>query len=279
MRRTLTALALAILATGARAAAAAEPRAAEARYLDELLVRARVQGLAEDPGWIRLGHWRKKPTGWISEADGTRFFRSLRGKTDPLAELASTLRGFFEPAGDDPDAHVQCRFPARLQFLAERLGIDRARLPSPACPKLERFREQTAARSVTLVFSSYYLNNPVSSFGHTFLRLNKAEEARAGKGHELLDMGVDYAAVPDTKNPIAYAVKGLLGAFPGRFSRMAYYYKVRTYADAESRDLWEYDLAMTPDEVRLFVSHLWELGQTYFDYWYLDENCSYHVLG
>ncbi|HEX9241817.1 MAG TPA: DUF4105 domain-containing protein, partial [Anaeromyxobacter sp.] len=47
----------------------------------------------------------------------------------------------------------------------------------------------------------------------------------------------------------------------------------------ESRDLWEYDLAMTPDEVRLFVSHLWELGQTYFDYWYLDENCSYHVLG
>jgi hypothetical protein len=273
MRRILAALALALLAAGARADAPAD-----ARYLDELLVRARVQRLAEDPAWLRLGRWRMKGGGWVSEVDGLGFFRSFRGKTDPLAELASTLRGFFEPVRDR-DAHVQCRFPARLQFLSERLGIDPERLPKPYCPKLERFREQTGAKSVTLVFSSYYLNNPVSSFGHTFLRLNKAEEARAGKGFELLDMGIDYGAQPDTRNPIAYALKGLLGAFPGRFSRLAYYYKVRTYADAESRDLWEYDLAMTPDEVRLFVSHLWELGQTYFDYWYLDENCSYHILG
>ena len=272
MRRTLAALALALAAAGARA------EAPDPGYVDELLVRARIQGLAEDPAWLRLGRWRRKATGWVSEVDGLRFFRSFRGKTDPLAELASTVRGFFEPVRD-PDEHVQCRFPARLQFLSERLGIDPARLPHPGCSKLELFRRQTAARSVTLVFSSYYLNNPVSSFGHTFLRLDKAEGARAGKGAELLDAGIDYAAHPDTRNPIVYALKGLLGAFPGQFSRMAYYYKVRTYNDAESRDLWEYDLAMTPDEVRMLVSHLWELGQTYFDYWYLDENCSYHILG
>jgi len=282
MRRTLAALALATFAAGARAdagAAAADGPRATAAYVDELLVRARIMGLAEDPAWLRLGRWRRKPTGWVSEVDGLRFFRSFRGKTDPLAELASTLRGFFEPDRGDEDVHVQCRFPARLQFLTERLGIDPARLPRPACPKLALFRDQTAARAVTLVFSAYYLNNPVSSFGHTFLRLDKAEEARPGKGAELLDSGIDYGAKPDTLNPILYAVKGLLGFFPGQFNRMAYYYKVRTYADAESRDLWEYDLAMTPDEVRLLVSHLWELGQTYFDYWYLDENCSYHVLG
>src|SRR5439155_7965627 len=27
------------------------------------------------------------------------------------------------------------------------------------------------------------------------------------------------------------------------------------------------------------VGHLWELGQTWFDYYYVTENCSYHVLG
>jgi hypothetical protein len=278
MRRLLPALALALLASIAPAARAEVPASDGARYLDELLVRARVQDLAEDPAWLRLGRWRKKGGGYVSEVDGLQFFRSLRGKTSPVAELAATLRGFFEPVRE-PDEHPQCRFPARLQLLTARLGIDPARLPKPSCPKLDQFREQTAARSVTLVFSSYYLNNPVSSFGHTFLRLNKEEEARAGKGFELLDMGIDYAAQPDTNNPVVYALKGLLGAFPGRFSRLAYYYKVRTYADAESRDLWEYDLDLTPEEVRLFVSHLWELGQTYFDYWYLDENCSYHILG
>jgi hypothetical protein len=29
----------------------------------------------------------------------------------------------------------------------------------------------------------------------------------------------------------------------------------------------------------MLAAHLWELGGTWFDYWYLDENCSYHVLG
>jgi len=29
----------------------------------------------------------------------------------------------------------------------------------------------------------------------------------------------------------------------------------------------------------MLSAHLWELGSTWFDYWYLDENCSYHVLG
>ena len=29
----------------------------------------------------------------------------------------------------------------------------------------------------------------------------------------------------------------------------------------------------------MLVAHLWELGSTYFDYYYLSENCSYHILG
>ena len=54
---------------------------------------------------------------------------------------------------------------------------------------------------------------------------------------------------------------------------------MREYSDSESRDLWEYDLALTPREVAMLVAHLWELGGTWMDYWYLDENCSYHLLG
>ena len=63
------------------------------------------------------------------------------------------------------------------------------------------------------------------------------------------------------------------------FRKIPFYYKVREYNDFESRDLWEYDLALRPDQLRMLVAHLWELGSTYFAYYYLSENCSYHILG
>lgn len=267
------------LASAANAPAAAP--APDPSHLDELIRRARTLRLWEDPGWIRLGHWRRTVQGgWKSEVDGTEFFLALFGKTDPRAELEATLRGFFDarPVADEL-SDAQCRFPARLAFLAGKLGADLRRLPPRRCPRFEAFLERVRPRSVTLVFSSYYLNNPASAFGHTFLRLDKEDHAREGKAYELLDYGVDYAATVDTGNAVLYAFKGLFGLFQGHFSHLAYYYKVRQYADAESRDLWEYDLALSAGEVAMLTAHLWELGGTFFWYWYLDENCSYHVLG
>jgi hypothetical protein len=269
---------------GAAPAKPAPPRPAahpDPAHLAELLERARAARLWEDPAWLRLGHYRPtRKRGFESEVDGMAFFRALRGKTDPRAELEATLRAFFDdrPVADEL-SDAMCRYPARFAFLAGRLGIDLRRLPPRRCPRFEAFLERIRPRSVTLVFSSYYLNNPASAFGHTFLRLNKDDAARAGKEWELLDYGIDYSATVDTKNAVLYAAKGLFGLFKGEFRNIAYYYKVREYADAESRDLWEYDLTLTPGEVALLSAHLWELGGTYFDYWYLDENCSYHILG
>jgi hypothetical protein len=146
-----------------------------------------------------------------------------------------------------------------------------------ACPELEKYLARMASQSVTLVFSSYYVNNPASAFGHTFLRFNK-EPGRRGERHELLDYGVDYAGVVDTNNALLYGLKGLTGLFEGRFNHYPYFYKVREYNEYESRDLWEYELSLTPAQVAFLIAHLWEVGGTYFDYFYLSENCSYRVL-
>lgn len=276
----LVALLVSLAAASAGAAEPPSPRPDPA-YLEELRARALAARLWEDPGWIRLGHWRATAGGgWKSEVDGTAFFRALFGKSNPQAELDATLRALFDdrPVADEL-SDAQCRFPARFAFLAGKLGIDLGRLPPRRCPRLEAFLERVRPRSVTLVFSSYYLNNPASAFGHTFLRLDKDGEAREGRAFELLDYGVDYAATVTTSNALLYAFQGLFGMFEGHWNHMAYYYKVRQYADAESRDLWEYDLDLTGGEVAMLVAHLWELGSTYFSYWYLDENCSYHVLG
>jgi hypothetical protein len=260
-------------------AGAADAEAAP--YVDELVLAARAGRLAADRDWLKLLHYHRQLFRLESDADGPAFFLAPDGKRDPAAELEATLRGFFERAPPSSEAaarHALCRFPARLLWLADRLAIERARLPAVRCEGLATFLTRVEARSVTLVFSSYYLNNPASAFGHTFLRLNKAEAATAGKRVELVDYGIDYAATVDTGNVLLYAVKGVSGLFHGNWNHYPYFYKVRQYADYESRDLWEYDLAFSPRETAMLAAHLWELGGTWFDYYYLTENCSYGIL-
>ncbi len=244
--------------------------------------RALRLGLHESQEWRRLVHYRPTLFGsWVSEADGANFFVSPRGRRDPKAELLATLEGFASPNKRDlgpwvPAQTVKCQFPARFRWLDERLGL--GAFPAGGdCGEFNDFRRRAGAKSATLVFSSYYVANPSSAYGHTLLRLNRGDGAQ-GAERQLLDFGVNYAANPTTSNPVLYALYGLSGFFKGTFTTLPYYYKVREYADFESRDLWEYDLALSREEVDRLVEHLWELSSTHFDYYYLTENCSYHML-
>jgi hypothetical protein len=263
-------------------------------YVEALVQRAHALDVAHSVQWLRLGHYRQGLLGpgflgggYTSQADGEGLFLSPHGKVDPQAELDATLRAFFAPVPTRPstpketpnDAHALCRFPARFLYLQGALGLDASRMPVQSCPAFEHFYADLQPQSVTLIFSSYYLNSPASAFGHTFLRINKANTLAIGKKKELLDYGIDFSANVDSNNAVLYAIKGLAGLFPGTFKQIPYYYKVRQYNDTESRDLWEYELALTPSQLATLIAHLWELGHTYFDYYYLGENCSYHILG
>lgn len=251
-------------------------------YLQELLRRAHAARLAERTEWRRLGHWRRTLTGFLeSEADGPNFFLSPHGKTSPGSELDATLRGFFAALPDgapETAQHPICQFPARYRWLDKELRFDPARLPRPPCPRYEKFLEETAADRLTFVFSSYYMNNPASVFGHTFVRIVRRGEVSEDQ-RELLDRAIEFSATVDTRNALFYGLKGVFGAFPGTFRNTPYHFKVRQYNDYESRDLYEYELALTREEIDTFLAHLWELGSTFFDYYYISENCSYHLLG
>ncbi|HNI57568.1 MAG TPA: DUF4105 domain-containing protein, partial [Elusimicrobiota bacterium] len=251
-------------------------RAADTAYLDALRERARANGLADDPRWRALLHMKKNWRGrWESRVDGKAFFLSPRGKTDPAAELDATLAAFFEPPSADTDTiHPQGLFPARYAYLREALGFDGTRLPEMSSPRLEKWRQNLDIDGISLVFATAYLNNPASMFGHTFLRLH-----RRGTGADpLLDYTANFAAVTGETSGLVFAVKGLLGGYPGKFSTHPYYMKIQQYNNMENRDLWEYDLALSTAQVRRLLDHLWEMGPTYFHYFFLTENCSYQLL-
>lgn len=249
--------------------------------IDSLIEKANHLGLAQSNTWLNLGHYKKNIWGsYQSEADGRNFFVSPEGTNNPQAELEATLRGFLSATKrdlgkDQPQQSVRCQFPARWIYLSKSLGIDPKDIPDQRCPEFEKFQMRSQAESVTMVFASYNVSNPSSTFGHSLMRLNKAATKNSSP---LLDLGVNYAANPSTTNPFLYAVFGLAGVFPGTFAAMPYFYKVREYSDFDARDLWEYNLDLTPAEVDMLVAHLWELGFTYFDYYFFTENCSYHML-
>lgn len=250
--------------------------------VEALVAKARDLRLHERREWQLLVHYRLKRSRWTSEADNAGFFVAPDGKTNPEAELMATLRGGFtnekRSSGmpDVPDMTVRCQFPARWTWLMKELSQGADKFED--CGPLQDFRGKVNARSATLVFSSYYINNPSTVFGHLLLRLNKQEATGRTAGSELLDTGVNYAAITTTSNPLLYAFMGMAGFFRGTFTALPYYFKVREYSDAESRDLWEYELVLHPEEIERMVDHIWEMGSTYFDYYYFDENCAYHLL-
>ncbi len=292
--RVLAALVQLLLAVGFAAPALAQTADATAEHQAALRALAQRRDFAHSAPWLAIGHWQRAAGGgWRSGADAGTFFLAPTGQTDPQAELNALIAAVFAPPDDatptaladgatptDPhDKHAICRFPARTALLVDHLDLDAHLLPHVRCAGLARFWERVSPKSATVVFSSYYLSAPASAFGHTFLRFNHLDHPSTGRTLELLDHGTDFSAQVDTGNAVLYAIKGLLGFFPGRFMAYPYFYKVREYNDFESRDLWEYDLDLPPDRVALAFAHLRELGQTAFPYYYVSENCSWHVLG
>ncbi|MCP2500131.1 MAG: DUF4105 domain-containing protein [Deltaproteobacteria bacterium] len=239
-------------------------------YLAELKGTAEQRRLQDDGYWDILLFYKPAGGGRKSLVDDPKFFLSPVGKRDPGAELSATLDAMFDDSLSPP---ARCRFPARYEWLKETLRIDPSRLPAPECPELDNTLRTINPKSASLIFASGHMNAPASMFGHTFLRLDSAYES------PLLSYAVNYAATINPKDSgIAYAFKGILGGYPGYYSILPYYVKVREYAAMDQRDLWEYRTNLTETEVRRMTLHILEMRGIFADYYFLDENCSYDLL-
>jgi len=250
-------------------------------YLDELISRAQQLHLADSDEWHKLLHYQPRNdgfdnTGVVSQADSDNFFNARNGKYDSEAELEATLAAFFSSVKEtDKQQNPQCAFIARYHWLKSKLKFEPQRLPEQSCNRFEQWYKAINPAQVTLIFPAAYINNPSSMFGHTLLRVDMPHQDERTR---LISYAVNYAAETAETNGVIFAVKGLTGGYPGYFSIMPYYEKVKEYSDIENRDIWEYQLNFTPAEIRRLLEHAWELGPVRFDYYFFTENCSYQLL-
>jgi len=235
--------------------------------LAEYKTKADTLQLSQQRYWHLLLHMPDEE----SEIDDVRFFLAIDGKTNAKNELDATLEALFNEKSLDDDS-VACRFPARKAWLQEQLDI--RDFPHAICKKYEDTLQKINPKSVTLVYPSAHINSMTSMFGHTLLRINSGYNSR------LLSYAVNYAAEIDPKktSAAASATKGLTGGFPGSYSLLPYYEKLKEYRDTEQRDVWEYDLNFNEEELSRMLMHIWELQSTKSDYYFFTENCSYNML-
>ena len=191
-------------------------------------------------------------------------------KKEPLLEMKSTIKAFYQN-DETSDNSAQCIFPRRLLWLKSKLDDPNTQIPYKNCKKLNDWLERIQGKGISIVFSSSYVNNPASMFGHTFLKIHRAR-------HSLTDFGVNFSAKPNTTFLPLYALYGLIGVFPGYFSLLPYSVKTQEYAHFENRDLWEYEIDFNEYDTQMLLLSLWEVGENRINYFYLDENCSLILL-
>ena len=249
-------------------------------YLIALQQKARKNNLSDNPVWHRLLHFHNRWQSKESTLDSKTFFLSPNGKTDPDHELQATLRAFFMPTDKLEKIkgkhatynHPQCLFPARYAWLNEQLDFDTHLMIPIKCTDYQEFKSALDVKRVALIFTSAYMGNPASFFGHTLLRLDSKEDT------PLLSHALNYGAITGSDGGLSFIFKGVFGGYNGIFSVYPYYDTVNLYNNMENRDIWEYRLNLSAPQIERLVAHIWELGHNSANYYFFSENCSYMLL-
>lgn len=240
-----------------------------------LIRQSRTKNLAQDPYWNALVHYEKTAFGLgalQSSISTNLFFLAPDGKINPQHELEETLRAFFNDATTDPDEHPQCRFVSRYEWLRSRLDWSKIEIKNQPCPGYKLWSFDKHIQSISLLFATGYLSNPASFFGHPLLKFNLP---RTINSSDLLDTSLNYGALtPKHENPFIYAAKGLFGGYDAGLTHVHFFYNSHNYSETELRDMWEYELNFSPEQVEQIVSHTWELLGMKFSYFFLSDNCA-----
>ena len=258
--------------------------------------QVKTDNLAEHTTWRRLLYFYddknnafgKKKT--ESLVDDSRFFLSENGQYDSGAELDAMLVALAKEltlplttnnqqldAQPNNSDSVLCRFPARAAWLREALAIDDVSL-STECPELDEWMSTLAPEQLSIVFAQEYLDNPLSAFAHTLLRIDSkesvADPSQIQHAHAL-NYTVD--GDPGDSFPI-YSVKSMIGAYGSLIEIDPYPEKLAKYLQDDERDTWTYRLNLTPSEVQQIMRHVWETKSLKMPYYFTTDNCASEIL-
>ena len=135
-----------------------------------------------------------------------------------------------------------------------------------------------APEQLSIMFAQEYLDNPISAFAHTLLRIDsKASVADPSQIHHAV--ALNYTVGGDSSdNFLVYAIKSMSGGYDNLIEIDPYPKKLAKYLQEDERDAWTYQLALTPVEVQQIMLHVWETKDLKLPYYFTTDNCASEIL-
>lgn len=227
-----------------------------------------ARGLPEDEvgrRWLQINYYQPQGQGYKSEIINDDYFLSPNGRTSPVDEYQA-----FVKAMEEGDTASACRYPARMTLVLPLLPT----VQRPVCDEFMASINPQQVRSVSLVFASGYFESPASYFGHTLLKFNSDKDEQ---NQYIFDSSLNYGAqVTDAMGPL-YVIKGLTGGYVASYNDSNDTIDTFSYTNKQMRDVWEYELDLTPQQRTFMVEHAWELKRARFKYYFLSDNCATRI--
>ncbi len=233
--------------------------------ISSLYSNVNLKSLSNNKSWLSLLHYN--PYSKTSDIISKNFFIDKNGNIDPYQELNATIKAY-----NNRNYKIICNYPARYLWLSKKIKYINFKKIINSCKHLKNWRLAKDIDSISIIFVSGFLGNPASTFGHSFIKINKKNQ------NSLLDNTISFGAkLPKKYTMVSYIVNGLFGGYRGRYTDEYYYMNDIAYSNQDFRDMWEYKLKLNNFQKRLLVYHFWELRKSQFRYYFLNRNCGYRV--
>ena len=230
----------------------------------ELIDKARQLNLASQKYWRILLYYKKN-----SIISSKNFFLAENGASNPQAELDATIKSLFSLPFDDNSA--LCRLPARIKWLKKELNLADSDIPPANCEEFKKYFKYLNPENISLLFTNQSFISPQSMFGHVALKINRnSSDNIRSNGHV-----VSYAAgLDEGVSGLVILIKGAFGKFKGRFVLSGFDEYRENYNTIENRDIWEYALNLSRDEIETLMYRIWELKYIDANYYFFSINCA-----
>jgi hypothetical protein len=212
--------------------------------------------------WSRLLH----ADNGISRVVSSEFFLTTNGRFDLKAEQDA----FVSLLSSNQAHQLACNFPARYKWIKnQKLTTVDVNLNS--CAELHQFLEEFQSKDFYLGYVTEFLDSPASAFGHLMLVFHDPKLPM-----NLADV-IHFSADSKGEKGINYVVKGLSGGVRGYYVRDPFFKKANEYLVVEQRAIHLLKIELTAEQMENLALHLYELRKAELKYYFIDENCAFHL--
>ena len=245
--------------------------------------QALIKILEEDPVYLKVSGWDLKDPLLLSPRLEARRNTLGLGRA-PYSDLSLIIEALFSTtylssSSKDEwlvDESVWCQHATLSRYIRKIAQARHISLPpTPQCKGFEAWANLNELKAIEVLFATPSTYEPVSSFGHTAIRLryDDRDDTPTDTVYELV------ALVEPHDNGFMYVLKGLLGGYPLVLEPRPLLDLAYSHRAEQHRDIVRYKLTLTPEETRAVMNRLWEVERRgYLPYQFLSKNCSYFIV-